>query len=126
MQPARHRLATADRAGPASQDQERGLRSILGIVFVAQDLAADPQDHRPVAIDQGREGGLGGLVPTLNEPVEQLAVGESPGRPRLKQGFDLLKKFHRFVRCEAAPADKFDLPEFSRRCCDRSQVVLFS
>ena len=64
-------------------------------MFVAQDLAADPQDHRPVAIDQGFKRGLGGFVPTRHEPIEQLAVSEPPGRPRLKQGFDLLEKFHR-------------------------------
>jgi hypothetical protein len=35
----------AARAGPAGQDQELGLRRILRVMLVAQDLAADPQAH---------------------------------------------------------------------------------
>ena len=41
-----------------------------------QHLPADPKHHRSVPIHQGRKTGLGGLVGTREEPVEELPVGQ--------------------------------------------------
>ena len=61
-----------DRATPdpepaalADQDEERGLERVLGVVRVAQHAAADPQHHRPVPLDQGRERRLGRSPPAV-------------------------------------------------------------
>ena len=37
------------------QGEERGLESVLGVVQVAEDAAADAQNHRPVSVQEGRE-----------------------------------------------------------------------
>src|SRR5262249_43078214 len=69
---------TGDRVPPAHggclarEDEEGGLEGILRIRAVAQDAPAHAQDHRPVAAD---EGGEGGLVALVAEPAKQFAVG---------------------------------------------------
>ncbi len=49
------------------------------MMVVAQELAADAQDHRAVTGHDGGEGGLAGRLAARGEPLEQLAIGE-PGR----------------------------------------------
>jgi hypothetical protein len=72
----------ANRAGVPGQDQERGLEGILGVVVIAQDLATHPLHHRPVPLDQRREGGF---LPTAHEPVEQLPIAEANNRADLEK-----------------------------------------
>ena len=67
------------------------MRCVFGVVIVAQDVTADPQDHRPVPIDERREGRL---IAALDEPLEQLSVAQSAGRSGAKQSFDLFKESH--------------------------------
>ena len=67
VQPARERAADPQRAGLAGQEQERRLEGILGVVRVAEHLAADRQDHPTVAADQGLEGRP---IPQGLEPLE--------------------------------------------------------
>jgi len=64
------------------QDQERRLERILGVVVVAQDLMADPLYHRPVPLDQRREGRF---IATGYEHIEQLPVGEAGNRADLEK-----------------------------------------
>src|SRR5215469_8346174 len=52
MKPARQRVGLADRARPAHQDQERGLKGVLGVVRVVQNTPTDAEDHRAVPLDQ--------------------------------------------------------------------------
>ncbi len=81
-EPARHRVGPSDRAGPLRQDQERRLRRVLGVVEVWQRVAADAQDHRPVALDQLGERRRRVLVATTGqEPLQQPAVGQHADRP---------------------------------------------
>ena len=94
MQPAPDRLAAADRPGPPRQDEKRRLSGVLGVRFVAQDLPANPQDHRPVPVDERCECRLGIVVPPLEEPLEQLPVGQAAGRAGAKERFDLFEEFH--------------------------------
>ena len=97
MQPAPDRLLPAHGGGPADEDEERGLEGVLGVVLVAQDRAADAEDHRPVPLDQGREGRPGRLVPvpvpvrTAGEPAQQLAVGQPARRARVEERPDVLE-----------------------------------
>ena len=76
MEPARERTTAPDRPGPPGEHQEHGLGGILGIMRVAQDLPADAEDHRPVTLDQGREGGL--VVPRDKEVQRWPSEGRRP------------------------------------------------
>ena len=54
------------------RDQEGGLEGVLGVVGVVQHAAADAQHHRPVPVQQGREGFL---ISAAGEPVQEVRVG---------------------------------------------------
>ena len=55
VQPARQGVALPDRSGRPGQDEERGLKRVLGIVMIAQDRVTDPLDHGPVPFQERRE-----------------------------------------------------------------------
>ena len=89
------------------QDEEGGLRGVLGLVLVAEDLAADAEDHRPMPLDQRREGGLGRrLARLVGEPAEELAVGQARGRPVAEERRDVPECGRCCVACHrvVAPA----------------------
>src|SRR5205823_14874122 len=58
----------ADRVAPADQDEEGGLEGVLGVGLGGQDPPAHPEDHQPVAVEDGPESGL---VPTGPDPLDQ-------------------------------------------------------
>ena len=90
-EPAPDRLATTDRAGLAHQDQEGGLEGVVGVVRVAQELPADAQDHGPVSFDQDGEGGLRRIrIVPRQKPVQELAIGQGPGRTQLVEHGELI------------------------------------
>ncbi len=89
IQPVRQQVGISDRPGPAGQDQEDGLEGVLGMVAVAQDLAADVQDHRPVTRHQGGEGGFAAGIAPVVEPLEELAVGQTDDGTAVEQRPDL-------------------------------------
>jgi hypothetical protein len=75
VQPVAQQVGVADRTGLAGQDEEDGLEGVLGMLRVAQDLAADAQHHRTVPAHQRRERGLAGRVaPAGGVPLQELAV----------------------------------------------------
>ncbi len=55
----------------ANQDQKSDLKSILGIVRIVQEAAANAEDHRPMPANQRLEGRLIALV---NVALEQIGV----------------------------------------------------
>src|SRR5262249_3204048 len=115
--PARHRVAVADRAAPAHQDQERRLERILRVVRIAEDPAADVQHDWPVAFHQRGEGGLGPLAP-LQEPIQKLAVRPVPDRPYLVERLESLQR-NGFPR----PAHhRLDPPALSQPCSAGSDL----
>jgi hypothetical protein len=75
VQPAGQRVGLAYRSGLSSEDEEGGLEGVLGVGLVAQDAAADVQDHRAVPPQEGRESRL---VPLAEEPPEQFLVAGAP------------------------------------------------
>ena len=95
IEPVRQLLPPADRGSPAHQDQERRLEGILRIMRAGQHPAADAQNHRPVAMDQGRERILGVLSTPGEEQLQQLGVSqptersEGVERPDLPEEHDL-------------------------------------
>ena len=80
-----------DRAGPAGQQHERDLERILGQVSVGKQMAADPQHHRPVTLDQGRERCLGHLS-TAAELLEQGTIRRRAHGTDGEERLDLLPK----------------------------------
>ena len=75
MEPGAQRVSNPERARLLDQGQEGGLEGILDIIRIAECIPADAEDHRPVPLDQGREGQLGGLAVLGREPFEELTVG---------------------------------------------------
>jgi hypothetical protein len=94
VKPAPQRVSNPDRSGPADEHQKRGLEGVFDIIGTGEDAATDAQDHRPVAGDQGRKGGLsrmGGVArlgPVGRESLEQLGVGKAHGRPCIEERTD--------------------------------------
>jgi hypothetical protein len=76
VQPGPERPWPLEGSGLAGQDEERGLKAILGGVGVGQHAAADAQDERSVSADQGREcrllgdGELTYTPPTVEQDAE--------------------------------------------------------
>jgi hypothetical protein len=58
VQPATHRLRLANRAGFAGQDQESGLKGILGIVFIVQHAATNMPNQPAMSPKERSEGVL--------------------------------------------------------------------
>ena len=46
-------------------------------------------------VNERREGRLGTFAATVNEPLEQLPVGQAAGRARTKKCLDLFEEAHR-------------------------------
>jgi hypothetical protein len=63
----------------AGQDEESGLEGVLGVLVVAQDVAADAPDERAVAL---HERGKGVLLLAVGEALEQLLVRQFAGARR--------------------------------------------
>ena len=105
VEPARDRLAASHRAGPARQDEERRLERILGVVRVAQDLAADAQHHRPMPLDQGRESGFGPVIAPVHIPFQELRVGQVPEHPHAVECLQVseARRARRTVRHQFGP-----------------------
>src|SRR5262245_26203965 len=82
---------TTDRAGPACQHEEDRLSGVLGLVLIADDLATETQNHRPMPLHQGCEGGLGTLVAVQRESLEKLPIAQPPDRPVVEQYLQLLQ-----------------------------------
>jgi hypothetical protein len=85
-EPGGESIGVAERAGLPGQDEEGGLEGVLGELVVAHELSADAQDHRAMA---GNQRGEGGLVSPPDEPLEELAVGETRERTVLEERAEL-------------------------------------
>jgi hypothetical protein len=62
-----------DVGGPPGEDQEGGLERVLGQVNVTRHPPTEAEHHRPEPVDQLGERAL---LPRLDEPGEQLAIGQ--------------------------------------------------
>jgi hypothetical protein len=85
VEPWPQQLGLVERAGSPRQDEERGLKGVLGGVPVAEDLLAYAQYHRSMPADQGLESDLGQVVATGRESRQQLTVTHSCDRPRVQE-----------------------------------------
>ena len=72
MKPGGDRVPVSHRARRTDEGQERGLKCILGIGFIPQQMPAHRPDYRAVTAQQLREGKL---IPRAYEAVEKLGIG---------------------------------------------------
>jgi hypothetical protein len=91
MKPARDGIGLADRLGPAGEDEERGLKGVLGVVRIAKDLLADAQHHWSVPFHQRREGRLISTVPRRQETLDELAVGQVAYDAEFEDSVELMR-----------------------------------
>ena len=70
MEPWAQGIPNPETAGFLNQNQECRLERVLPVVGVDKLGAADAQDHRAVALDQGLESQLSGLAPAGRKPLE--------------------------------------------------------
>jgi hypothetical protein len=72
MEPLRQQLSCADVCGLLGQDEEHGLKSIIGIGGIAENASADAHHHWPMP---SNEDGESVLIALAHEQVHELAVG---------------------------------------------------
>ena len=89
IKPGSQQVGVSDRASLAGQDEEDGLKGILGMVPVAQDLAADAQNHWPVPRYQSGEGHFRAGIAPGGEPLDELAVSQSGNKAAVEEGLNL-------------------------------------
>ncbi len=85
MQPRAQRIPDPQAAGLLDQNQERGLKRILGVVRVCKLRPTNAQHHCPVPLDQRLESQLGDFAPIGREPFEQLPVRQLPDRSDIEE-----------------------------------------
>jgi hypothetical protein len=56
VQPAWKGVTIANRPPTSNEHQECGLKSIVGVVGIGQNLSADSQDHWPMTLNQNLKG----------------------------------------------------------------------
>ena len=97
----------ADGGGIPGEEEERRLEGVLRVVPVVEHPPADGQDHRPVAPDEGLEGGL---VLPVGEGAEQAAVGLPPGGLPAHQAPDVPENIVLDVGHDTRPHKSFSSP----------------
>ena len=89
MQPGGQGVAASDRAGPRTRTRKVAWKASSAACGSREQAAADPQDHRPVPLDERGERQLGSLAPRPSEPFEELAVAQPGDRPDVEQRLQL-------------------------------------
>jgi hypothetical protein len=85
IKPGAEPAGVAQRSGPPHQHQERGLKGVFDVVWVAQDPAAHPQDQRAVKRYQAGECRL---VAQPDEPIQELAIVQPRDWPLVEELLD--------------------------------------
>jgi hypothetical protein len=90
--------------GLAGQDEESGLKRVLGVVPVAQHAPANAQNHRAVSSQQGPKRGL---VVLLDKTLEQIPVRQL-SRDRLDPKAEVLEDGSDIAvdHCRRLPEDR--------------------
>ncbi len=90
MEPGSERIAHPETACLLDQDQERGLKRIIGFIITGQHAPADAEDHGAVALDQQGERELGGFAAVGCESLQELAVGQITCDADVEKGSNFL------------------------------------
>ena len=76
MEPAGDSFPPVERVGLANEDQKSSLQGVIGVIHIAEFAPTNGPHHGSMAMYQGREGGPVSLV---DEPIDELAVGDALG-----------------------------------------------
>src|SRR5207248_2969569 len=107
--PVGDRTLFADGPGLAGEDEEGGLEGVLRVLLVPQEVPADVEHERPVALHQGGESGL---ILLRGEPLQGLAIAERLRGLRVEDFLKVVqKRTHRFAGHRLASV--VSIPEFS-------------
>ena len=82
MEPAGNRFEFVNGSHSAGEDEERGLESVLGILFLVQQAPADAQNQAAVPLDNGRKRHF---IAESEKPTEKLRVGQIRKRPTVAE-----------------------------------------
>ena len=85
MEPRSQRIANPEVAGLLDQDQECGLKCVLGIMWVDELCSADAQNHRAVALDQRLESQFRDFEAAGRKPLQQLPVRKVSDCPDVEE-----------------------------------------
>ncbi len=92
VQPGGQRVARPERVRLVGQGEERRLKSVVGLVLVAQYCPANAVDKRPVPLDQGCEGQLARFAQPGRKPLQQLTVGQGAEHPHVEEDAQVLQR----------------------------------
>jgi hypothetical protein len=87
MEPRAERIAPANGIGSLHEDQERGLKGVLGVVSIPHQCATHTEHHRTVAFDQDTKGLMAERVAAGREAFEQLAISQATESTRAQEQF---------------------------------------
>jgi hypothetical protein len=87
VEPVSQEVAAPKRAGLAHQYEECGLKGIVNIVRILQQLPADTEHHWAVPRDERFERGF---ITSTHKAFEKLALGQSNRSPVAKQPPELV------------------------------------
>ena len=102
VEPVAELLPRHDRSRPPSEDQERRLEGVFGVVVMPEDPAADAPDERSISLDDPLEGRS---VTPSHEPIQQLPVREHPDGALVEERAELSnRRMHVDALHHAAPS----------------------
>jgi hypothetical protein len=90
VEPARQRIGPAQRAGLSGQDQERGLKCVIGVVRAAEHLPAHALHERPMPFHERRESQLIDSVLAGQELLNELPVRKVSDDTEFEEGIESL------------------------------------
>ena len=85
VEPVAKQVGIANRRRLVGQDEKDGLEGILSVMLVNQKLAAKPEYHRSVAINQRSERSFTGRAPPGDESLYELPVRQSGNGPAVEE-----------------------------------------
>src|SRR5262249_443413 len=121
VQPAAQRPGAVQRRGLADQDEEGGLKDVLGGVAVVQHAAAAPEVQRAVAAPQHFDRRL---VAVGQELLQELAVGQGRRRDAADQMAEVIQERVRMRRGHARVLRGF-IPVLPSYTWQRPRVARF-
>ena len=89
MQPRTERIRSANRTGPARQNEKRSLESVFGVVLVSQDPLTRGQHHGSVATDELFKRNRRDAAVRRDNPVQKFPVRQTRQGPRPKERVEL-------------------------------------
>ena len=91
MQPRPERVAHPEAACLLDENQEGGLKRVVGFKVAGQYGAADAENHGSVPLDQDGERELGGFAAVGREPLEKLTIRQVAGDTDVEESLEVFE-----------------------------------